>query len=236
VAGIPLRQELYTVYTPEEVAAIKQRRGIDPEAKVVLAMSGGGGQESPFPELLLNSTPNGTKYHMIVIAGANNRAGDVLNAHKKEGNRFITGKNPDITLEVAEDASVQTAERKYFVGPKMLSELFAIADCGFSKPGGVSMFEFFQTGVPVIADRRQEPLEWEDFNIRVIQNKGRGIIYSGQEDFLGTIDRAIALEKKPKENLTERIAGEMQKLLALRAAAINGETPMNELAPKEDKE
>ncbi len=175
-------------------------------------MSGGAGQDLPFPYQLLDSESNGKKYHMIVVAGRNNAAGDRLNALKKEGDHFITGKNPLVTVEVATDPSAQTAEYKYLIGDA-LSELFAISDAGFTKPGGLSMFEFYQTGTPSIADTRKTPLEWEAFNINVIKNKQRGIAYDASQNILTQLDEAISLGKKPRECRTDRIIQSMHTLL-----------------------
>ena len=171
VAGMALRPEFYISRGKEEISAIKKEKGIDPDVKVILVLSGGSGQELPYPEMLLNAPNDGKKYHMIVIAGGNNAVGNALNEKKKIGEKFITGKNPNVTLEVAEDPYEGTEDQPYYIGASELSRLQAISDVAISKPGGLSLGELLQTGVPIIPDRRVIPMEWEDFNIEVIRQK-----------------------------------------------------------------
>lgn len=228
VAGIPLRPEFYKVYSSEEKQKIKAARGIDPEAKVVLVLSGGNGQEVPFPYDLMNSENNGKKYHMIVVAGSNNAAGDKLNALKKAGQRFITGTNPNVTVEVAENTVAGSNTSKYFIGPSELSSLNAIADAAITKSGGLSIAELLQTGVPMLFDRRIPPMYWEDYNIDVIRQKGRGHTYEHEgfiarirrswnktksSHFIEKLDSVIKLGTAPKEDNSAYFTQEIATML-----------------------
>lgn len=214
VAGIAFRPEFYIERTKDEIAAIKKEKGIDPDATVVLISSGGNGQELPYPEMLLNGPNNGKKYHMIVIAGGNKAAGDKLNRKLESGKHFITGSNPNVTLEVAEDPFVATQNSPYFVGGSELTRLHAIGDIAISKPGGLSLGEFLQTGVPIISDRRVTPMNWEDFNIEVIRAKNRGLPYTGSENFLGLLDQVASLGKKPENHRFELFIRQMASMIA----------------------
>ncbi|MCE5319301.1 MAG: hypothetical protein LLG04_18295 [Parachlamydia sp.] len=214
VAGIALRPEFYVKRSKEEIAAIKKERGIDPEAKVLLVLSGGNGQELPYPEMLLNAPNNGKKYHMIVVAGSNNEAGNNLNQKKEAGKRFITGKNPNITVEVAEDPAIATAQQPYFIGASELSRLHAIADVAITKPGGLSIGELLQTGVPMIMDRRVTPMVWEDFNIKVVKEQKRGLAYTGKHSIMDLIDEVVELGKKPRPNYSKWFTAQMMEMIA----------------------
>lgn len=213
VTGIALRPEFYIQRTQEEINQIKKENGIDPEATVVLVLSGGNGQELPYPEMLLNSKENGKKYHMIVVAGGNKDAGNHLNEKRKLGNRFITGKNPNVTVEVAEDPAIASEKQPYYLSASELSRLQAIADVAITKPGGLSIGELLQTGVPMIPDRRTTPMAWEDFNIEVIQSEKRGRAYTGKEEFLNLLDEVAAFGKKPKSNHSKGFTQEMSKMI-----------------------
>lgn len=214
VAGIALRPEFYIKRSDEEIAAIKKERGIDPEATVVLVLSGGNGQELPYPEMLMNSASNGKKYHMIVVAGSNNAAGNNLNKKRKENERFIKGKNPNVTIEVAEDPAIGTEKTPYFIGASELSRLHAIANVAITKPGGLSIGELLQTGVPMILDRRITPMNWEDFNIDVIREQRRGLPYTGRNDLVELIETVAAFGKKPKPNYSKWFTAEMMDMIA----------------------
>lgn len=221
VAGIALRPEFYIKRSNEEIAAFKKERGIDPEAKVVLVLSGGNGQELPYPEMLLNAQTNGKKYHVIVVAGSNNTAAKNLNAKKQAGNRFITGKNANVSVEVAEDPAIATEQQPYFIGASELSRLHAIADVAITKPGGLSIGELLQTGVPMIMDRRATPMEWEDFNIDVVKNQHRGLAYTGKNNIVDLIDEAAALGKKPRPNYSKWFTSQMMHMIAQAEDATN---------------
>lgn len=214
VAGIALRPEFYIKRSAEEIAAIKKERGIDPEATVVLVLSGGNGQELPYPEMLMSSESNGKKYHMIVVAGSNNAAGNNLNKKRKEKDRFIKGKNPHVTVEVAEDPAIGTEKTPYFIGASELSRLHAIADVAITKPGGLSIGELLQTGVPMIMDRRITPMNWEDFNINVIREQRRGLPFTGKNDLVELIEEVAAFGKKPKPNYSKWFTAQMMEMIA----------------------
>lgn len=213
VTGIVLRPEFYIQRTPEEIQQLKEEAGIDPEATVIAVMSGGNGQDLPYPEMLLNSVDNGKKYHMIVVVGGNTAAGNALNAKRKEGERFIRGSNPNVTVQVLEDPTAATKTNPYYVSGKAISRMHAVADVGITKPGGLSIAEFMQTGVPMIPDRRKDPMKWEDFNIGVLNRQNRARAYTGRENFLDLIDEVKALGKKPKPNRAGLIMQQMAVMI-----------------------
>lgn len=215
VAGIVLRPQFYIQRSQEDVEKLRRDRGIDSDTTVIALMSGGNGQDLPYPEMLLNSVDNGKKYHMIVVAGGNTAAGNALNAKRKEGQKFITGQNRNATIEVLEDPEVASDANPYYVGPGALSRLHAIADVGTTKPGGLSIAEFLQTGVPMMFDRRKDPMKWEDFNIDVLQRQDRGRTYTGRENFLELIDEVAKLGKKPKPNRAGLIIQQMAQMINL---------------------
>ncbi len=213
--GILLRPELYRQFSGDEIRAIREEKGIDPEAEVVLVSSGGGGQDLPYPDLFMNAQANGKKYHVIVIAGANNDLGDSINARKKDGARFVTGNNPNVTVEVAQDPAISTPQRKYFIGGEENAKLRAIASCSITKPGGLTVDEQKQCGVPVILDARVTPMIWEGFNIDVIIDKGRGFAYYGDaSSFLELVDKTIALGKNPVQNNSKKVLDLMAEMIA----------------------
>ncbi len=214
VAGIALRPEFYIERGADEIAAIKKERGIDPKAKVVLVLSGGNGQELPYPDMLMNGPDNGQKYHMIVVAGGNTAAGAKLKKKKKAGARFIRGKNRNVTVEVAEDPAAATRDKPYFIGASEMARLQAIADVAITKPGGLSIGELLQTGVPMIPDRRVTPMAWEDFNIEVVKEAQRGLPYTGKENFVCLIDEVAALGKKPKIDRSKWLTEQMTEMIA----------------------
>ncbi len=217
--GILLRPELYRQFTEDEILAIRREKGIDPDAHVVVISSGGGGQDLPYPDLFMNAPDTGKKYHVIVIAGANNELGDSINSKKKEGARFAVGKNPNVTVEVAEDPTMATEQRKYFIGAGENAKLRAIASCSITKPGGLTVDEQKQGGVPVILDSRVTPMIWEGFNIDVIvDEKKRGYAYYGDAaTFLELVDKTIALGKQPVQDTSKKILNLMAEMIEEKA-------------------
>lgn len=205
VCGMPLRPEFYQTLTAEEINKIKQERGIDPDAKVIIVLSGGNGQELPYPKMLMESEQGTEKYHMIVVAGGNNKAGDHLNALKK-GERFIKGSNPNVTIEVAEDKSMTPKnDKKYYIGAQELSRLYDLADVAISKPGGLSVGELLQKGVPMILDNRVTPMPWESFNIEAVKELNRGNAYTKSDDLMEMLKKTLDLKKDPQEDNSQKI-------------------------------
>lgn len=140
--------------TPEEIAKIRQERGIKPEEKVILFTNGGGGLPSNLSEQLASLWPgNEDPIRIIVITGANAQYRD----HLRDNVLPKFANSPNVTFEV-----------EGYVEAKEMSTLMQIADTFIGKPGGITLFEVLRTGVPFLGDHLKQPFYWERFNNKVL--------------------------------------------------------------------
>lgn len=205
-AGIPLRPEFYKHSSAKEIAEIKKEKNIPQNAKVVLTLTGGNGQSVPFPEKLANSKTYKEKTHLIIIAGANRQFVEYLQDFGRSGltmdpkTRFLSGSNSNVTIEIAEDPTVATKEKPYYIGAGALSKLMDISDGAISKAGGISVAELIYKQVPILFDRRKIPFGWEDENIEAVTTSLRGVACNSLKSFERDLTASLALGKAKSEN------------------------------------
>ncbi|NGX42055.1 MAG: Processive diacylglycerol beta-glucosyltransferase [Chlamydiae bacterium] len=217
VSGIPVQPEYQIKRTPEEVDALKERMGIDPEARVIIVSGGGNGQNLPFPEILAyDDDKQLPKIHVIVIAGKNTAFGNEI---EKLGERVNSLPDQKVKVQVAKDPSTETAEHPYFIGPLVMNDLREISDLDLGKAGGISTAESIVKDNPMLFDGRKNPFLWEKANMDFVESAGRGKIIKNMEEFKSLLLEALALRKEDKKKIfpdrpaTEIICEEMTELM-----------------------
>lgn len=178
-----------------------------PGTKVLLVMSGGGGQDLPWPYMLAKRGI-GEKLHVVVIAGGNNELAPNLRKALPRTTTFSAndpayerevwlGVDPTVTVEVATDPAVPDhvrVNKPYYVFEDRLALLMDMADAVISKPGGGSTSEIAYRGVPAIFDTATTLFHWETFTVNVFARANRAIAFNSKEqDVRDAIRSAIQL-------------------------------------------
>lgn len=182
ISGFPVRKEFLNTTDTQTMNQMKKERNLGATAKVVLIMGGGGGQKVPFPELISKFKGVDDQLHVVVIAGANKEFGDEVKNMKSN--------NQNITFETAKG---DDPDKPYFVSAKKINELMDLANVVITKSGGASTGEAMQKGIPILFDHRQETFPWEEYNIQVVKEFGRG----------ESITQLAEFEEQLKSNLTK---------------------------------
>ncbi|MDN3507072.1 MAG: glycosyltransferase [Simkaniaceae bacterium] len=140
--GLPLRPEFFQQPSKEEMRA---KYGIENSQNVVLVMMGGAGTSSglKYVKILAQSQD---KIHLIVCSGRNQKLAKNLQALSLSAGN---------TMEV-----VPFTENVH--------ELFAIADMIITKPGPGTINEAIACQLPILIDRINTPIFWEEANIDLV--------------------------------------------------------------------
>lgn len=236
LSGYPVRPAFLRPMPSEaQRRTMRHRRGIENDARVMLVMSGAGGQAVPWPEQLADSlTWHGPPLHIIVVVGSNFEFGRHLEttylAREERGRHlFLHGKCPSITVEVAKDPEMRVVSEPkytYYIQEQELVDLMDIADVLLTKPGGSTTAEAAYRGVPTLFDATNGLLHWEAFTVQVFEKHGRGrrMSYSSELEMgiMQTIDlnRSLALVLSNTTgllNTTQRVRNEIGNLTEQRS-------------------
>jgi UDP-N-acetylglucosamine:LPS N-acetylglucosamine transferase len=179
LSGYPVRDTFLLDPVEKRVQEEKTRR-YPLNAKLVLVMSGGGGQDVPWPELLAKNGLDGHLVHVVVVAGGNNdfepklrsRLGGSVNF---TGRTLLQGASQNVTVEVARDAANQNRDKPFFVLGAELALLMDMADLIITKPGGGTTAEVAYRGPPVVFDASHGLLHWEEFTVEQFEQQKRGV-------------------------------------------------------------
>lgn len=143
--------------------------------KVVLVMTGGGGQDVPWPGQLATEGI-GVPMHILVIVGRNEviktRLEHALNTVIFKGRRVLQGGDPMVTVEVAKTPG--RGPNATYVSAERLALLMDLADAIIAKPGGGTTAEIAYRGLPAVFDATQGLLHWEDFTVHTFEDQGCG--------------------------------------------------------------
>lgn len=195
--GLPLRPEFSV---PKDRSLLHKKYSIPPNKKVVLLMMGGVGARScySYAKTIMNS-PLGI--HLIVCAGKNT---SLISKLKKVAPAF------DNTMEVIPFT------------PK-IDELFYLSDLIITKPGPGTINEAMAIKLPILLDRTQTPLFWEQANIDLVHKLKVGTCIYNLEEIPDLLKRylydaetrkeiAKAYESLPKNEFSTQIATIIDKL------------------------
>mmetsp|Transcript_70100 Transcript_70100/g.131035 ORF Transcript_70100/g.131035 Transcript_70100/m.131035 type:complete len:710 (+) Transcript_70100:109-2238(+) len=195
LAGYPVREPFLVPPNASLIASTKARR-FPAGAKVMLAMSGGVGQDVPWPALLANAGIDGDPWHIVVVAGANDKIEPLLertllgrvyassllhaDACTEASNRyckrvFLQGSAQEVTVEVAKSTRTGHDSHRHYITADELAELLDMADVVLTKPGGGTAAEAAYRGTPAIFDATTGLLHWEDFTVRQYMHYNRAV-------------------------------------------------------------
>ncbi len=207
IGGAPVRPEFLTTMGPDEIAALKKERGLEPGTRVVLVMGGANGNIVPFPELLANSKTWKERTHVIVIAGGNEGFRKKLEkGNLKRSGRFLQGSNNLVTIEVARDSLPVNPHKPCFLRGSEIANLQEMADAVLTKPGGLSTMEALYKGTPLLFDHRFTLLAWEEDTVEQVVDSGRGIDNRDIRRFEADLSAALQIGKDRKHESFKKLA------------------------------
>ncbi|CAK0908332.1 unnamed protein product [Prorocentrum cordatum] len=196
LAGYPVRTQFLTPKPSAEAVELAREtlHGLRTGERLVLVMTGGGGQEVPWPEWLANSTTWGSRasgaggagpesaheerLRLVVIAGKNaalvKRLKGALREDRSTGQELLRGGNDRVSVQIARDPNPEAAN-PFFVGAAQLASLMDVASAAITKPGGGSTAELTYRRVPVVLDASKGAMHWEEFTIKRFEEAHCGV-------------------------------------------------------------
>mmetsp|Transcript_24660 Transcript_24660/g.82544 ORF Transcript_24660/g.82544 Transcript_24660/m.82544 type:complete len:636 (-) Transcript_24660:101-2008(-) len=197
LSGYPVRSEFLEPFHPVKVAA--GRAKLAPAGtKVLLMMTGGGGQDIPWPYKLAEYGI-GEPLHIIVVAGSDTKVASSLreampgNVTFPDGRIVWQGQDSNVTVEVAIDPKNHNLEKPYLMTAEGIAFLMDASDAILTKPGGGSTAEVAYRGIPAMFDVSRTLLHWEQFTVDIFTDRSRGLGFHGERHLRPTIARAFAL-------------------------------------------
>lgn len=207
LSGYPAREAFLRPVEEARVAA--HRNQLVPDGtKVVLVMSGGVGQDVPWPEILAEQG-FAEPLHVLVVVGR-----DVAAAHRLTkalpktmtfpGNRSVLqGTAENVTVELAKDPGQKAAkdsgkEAEYWVSADHLAILMDVADAIITKPGGGTSAEAAYRGVPAVFDATWGMLSYEALTVDIFEQQGRGVRFTAAEELPAMLRKAMSLGRSTR--------------------------------------
>lgn len=202
LSGYPVRGAFLKPFDEERVSQEKDKF-VPKGVKVMLIMTGGGGQDVKWPYILANKGMS-MPLHIVIIAGGNNQLAEKLrkampgNKTFPGGREVWHGKDNTVTVEVAKDPKNTNMDKPYYVFEDRLALLMDMADVMLSKPGGGSTAEIAYRGVPAIFDTSITLFHWEKFTVDVFVKANRAIAFNSEASFRSALPTAILLGRDQK--------------------------------------
>lgn len=188
VTGPPLRPEFLKPYTAEELQAIRLKKGIADDEKVILFTSGSAGLWSQVPETFAKWNNPQEKVRIICVCGEN----ESFAKHIEEIVIPSIRDKANVKIEVQ-----RNAELKSTVSPSDMADLMNIAHIVIGKPGGATTSEVVHTGARFIGDQTGYRFEWEKFNNDVIVESDAGDKITSTDELINIVEVQL---KKPRPN------------------------------------
>ena len=109
---------------------------------------------------------------------------------------FLAGKNEDLRKEAEEIAKTAKFPIKVIGYSDEIEKLMQSANVMVSKLGGLTTFEALACHLPIIADATTPPMPQEAGTVKMIANKGAGILLEKTSDIVPTIKNLVEDSKK----------------------------------------
>lgn len=170
VTGIPIRSVFEENLDKNEIC---RKYGLDPNKKILLVMAGAHGVLKNVKELC-ESFIEDQNLQTVVVCGNN--------AALKENLETITGKN------------VRNLKLLGYV--ERVDELFRVASCMVTKPGGITLSEAAAVGVPVILFKPVPGQEKE--NALFFEENEAAVVVNRSEEVYETVSSLLKDDKKLK--------------------------------------
>ena len=137
---------------------------------------------------------------------------------------FLAGKNDELRKEAEELAKTAKFPVKVIGYSDEIEKLMQSANVMVSKLGGLTTFEALACRLPIIADATTPPMPQEAGTVKLIKEKGAGILLEKSTDIVQTIQSLLSNSKRYTEmkaatknlaipNSTQRIIEEITALL-----------------------
>lgn len=178
LSGYPVRQPFLMPQDAEHIR-IERAKIAPPDTKVVLVMTGGGGQDVPWPEQLAMEGI-GRPLHVLVVTGRNEEFKTRLehaltnSTEFNDGRVVLQGNDANVTVEVAQEPGHRGGANATYLTAERLVLLMDIADAIITKPGGGTTAEISYRGLPAVFDATRGLLHWEEFTVHAFEQQGRG--------------------------------------------------------------
>jgi len=210
ISGMPVHPKFHEV-TEKVAQAARQALELDPEKFTVFVNAGwiGGGN---IPQIFREFANGELDVQAIFLAGKN----DELRAEAEK--IALTAKFPIKVIGYSED----------------VEKLMQSANVMISKLGGLTTFEALACRLPIIADATTPPMPQEAGTVKLIAQRGAGILLEKASDIVPTIQNLLNDSRKYAEmkaatiglsipNSTQKIIEEISALLPS-SAELAGET------------
>jgi UDP-N-acetylglucosamine:LPS N-acetylglucosamine transferase len=194
--GFPVRASFYARPSKQQIAEIRKKWHVDPNAQVVVLLAGGFGVKNNYAEIIAKKyreakpgeLPN---IHMFVICGSNTAEVERLN--KEIGPK--TKQTIPITVQG-------------WTNEEQLGELYSMATdtnkqgheglVVSAKGGGGTVAELAAANVRLLANDRA-PWVWEQFNLEVFTKEaGMGDVFSTDDQLFPRLLSMLQTPKQPK--------------------------------------
>jgi UDP-N-acetylglucosamine:LPS N-acetylglucosamine transferase len=109
---------------------------------------------------------------------------------------FLAGRNEDLRLEAEEIAKTAKFPIKVIGYSDEIEKLMQSANVMVSKLGGLTTFEALACRLPIIADATTPPMPQEAGTVKLIAQKGAGILLEKASDIVPTIQSLLIDEHK----------------------------------------
>ena len=137
---------------------------------------------------------------------------------------FLAGKNDELKLEAEELAKTAKFPIKVIGYSEDIEKIMQSANVMISKLGGLTTFEALACRLPIIADATTPPMPQEAGTVKLIKEKGAGILLEKSSDIVQTIQSLLSNSKRYTEmkaatknltipNSTQKIIEEITALL-----------------------
>jgi len=157
VTGIPIKPVFYQQYSDEQIKEIKNRYHLDEHKRIILLVAGAHGVVPNINKIVSYITSE-ENIQLIVICGKNN------NLYNKLNRLFYKPKNLHL-----------------FQFVNNMHELMRISDMMITKPGGITMTEAANIGIPVVLYR---PVYGQELENAIFFSSKRAATIALQEDEL----------------------------------------------------
>ncbi|MFD1738433.1 diglucosyl diacylglycerol synthase [Bacillus salitolerans] len=168
VSGIPIRSTFEKQLKP---SVLYKKYGLDPSKKVVLLMAGAHGVLKNTKELCKGLLSDPTTQVLV-----------------------ICGKNESLKEDLEEIKPHFSGRLHIFGYVERVDEMFRMATCMITKPGGITLSEAAAMGLPVILYRPVPGQEKE--NALYFQKKGAAIIVNRQEEVIDETRKLLTNDQK----------------------------------------
>jgi len=206
ISGMPVHPKFHEV-EPADAQTARRAYGLDPDKFTVFVNAGwigGGNIPQIFRELVKG------ELDMQAV--------------------FLAGKNDELRAEAEQLASTAKFPIKVIGYSDEIEKLMQSANVMVSKLGGLTTFEALACRLPIIADATTPPMPQEAGTVRLLEERGAGLLLKKSTDIVPTIRDLIADKARyarmkaatiglARPNSTEYIIREISELLPQRFRA-----------------